>query len=210
MKKLILSVAVLAMLSAALGPAAAAQSQQEAPSAYSMPFIHGSVPAQAAPAQAMRPALHALTLAMLENDLAFDPQDEDFLWTSLYYMLGMYGQQDQRAVLTDDTLILPPEVISDYAAALYPQVTELPEIPQSIADRMAYSAQDNTYHLARGDAGLAEVAVRSAETQADGTLALSGSLVYPVDGSSLASFQAVLQPTDTMFGYVITDMTLTQ
>ena len=41
-----------------------------------------------------------------------------------------------------------------------------------------------------------------------GRLVLSGSLVYSVDGSVLTGFQAVLQPTDSLFGYQIETLSL--
>ena len=80
-----------------LGAAALTQSQQESLPAVSTEEVHGNVPAQTNAAQAMTPAVHALVLAMTENHLDYDPSDSEFLWTSLYYMLSLYGQMDERA-----------------------------------------------------------------------------------------------------------------
>ena len=137
-----------------------------------MEEVHGNIPAQADAAQAMYPAVHSLVLAMTENDLEYAPEDSEFLWTSLYYMLSLYGQMDERAELTDDTLILPSEMVRDYAAALYPQVEQLPGIPSPISQRIL-TGQPNALE----------------------------------DGSVLRDFQVTLSPRDSMFGYVITDLT---
>ena len=119
MKKLLASLTILTILALPLGSAASAE-QQTPPADLSVEEVHGNIPAQADAAQAMYPAVHSLVLAMTENDLEYAPEDSEFLWTSLYYMLSLYGQMDERAELTDDTLILPSEMVRDYAAALYP------------------------------------------------------------------------------------------
>ena len=116
MKKLILSLTLISLLTVSLGGVASAQSDA---------------------AQSMYPAIHALVMAMTENHLDYDPEDPEFLWTSLYYMLSLYGQMDERAELTDDTLILPGEVVQDYASALYPDVSTLREIPSPISERIS-------------------------------------------------------------------------
>ena len=132
MKKLLASLTILTILALPLGSAASAE-QQTPPIDLSVEEVHGNIPAQADAAQAMYPAVHSLVLAMTENGLEYAPEDSEFLWTSLYYMLSLYGQMDERAELTDDTLILPSEMVQDYAAALYPQVEQLPGIPSPIS-----------------------------------------------------------------------------
>ena len=206
MKKLVLSLTLFSLLTASLGGAAFAQSQQETSPALSVEEIHGSVPAQADASESMYPAVHALVLAMTENHLDYDPEDPEFLWTSLYYMLSLYGQMDQRAELTDESLLLPGEVIQDYAAALYPDVSSLPEIPSSISSRIA-QAGNGVYRLARGDEGLSQVTVEPSIHLRDGTVVLNGALKSLEDGSTLRKFQVTLLPRDCMFGYIITDLT---
>ena len=207
MKKLILSLTLISLLTVSLGGVAFAQSQQEPLSEVSVEEVHGNVPAQSDAAQSMYPAIHALVMAMTENHLDYDPEDPEFLWTSLYYMLSLYGQMDERAELTDDTLILPGEVVQDYASALYPDVSTLPEIPSPISERISYRAADHTYRLARGDEGLSQVTVDSPVYQDSGTVVVDGALKSSDDGSTLRAFQVTLLPRDCMFGYIITDLT---
>ena len=209
MKKLILSVTLIALLTASLGSAAFAQSRQESPASLQEETVQGSAPAQADASQSMYPAVHALVMAMTENHLDYRPEDPEFLWTTLYYMLSLYGQMDERAELTDDTLILPPEVVQDYAAALYPDVSSLPDIPSPISQRIT-QARDGTYHLARGDEGLSQVTVEPPICLSNGTLVMNGALIALEDGSTLREFQVTLLPRDCMFGYRITDLTFSE
>lgn len=207
MKKLILSLTLIALLTASLGGAAFAQSQQEPLPEVTTETAQGSAPAQADASQSMYPAVHALVMAMTENHLDYDTEDPEFLWTSLYYMLSLYGEMDERSELTDDTLILPSEVVQDYAAALYPDVATLPEIPAPISERISYRASDGTYRLARGDEGLSQVTVEPPIYLSSGPVVMNGALKSLEDGSDLRKFQVTLAARDCMFGYIITDLT---
>ena len=206
MKKLIASLTLTALLAVSLGGAVFAQNVQESASPAAADTVQGSAPAQTDPAQSMYPAVHALVLAMTENHLEYDPEDPEFLWTSLYYMLSLYGQMDERAEFTDDTLILPEEVILDFAAALYPDVSNLPAIPDPISQRIS-QAGNGAYRLARGDEGLSQVTVEPAIYLAEGPVILNGALESLEDGSVLREFQVTLLPRDCMFGFILTDLT---
>ena len=206
MKKLILSLTLVSLLTASLGGVAFAQSQQELPSNLSSSeTVQGSAPAQTNVSEAMYPAIHALVLAMTENHLEYNPADPEFLWTSLYYMLSLYGQMDERAEFTDDTLLLPSEVIQDYAAALYPDVSSLPKIPAAISTRISQAGND-IYRLARGDEGLSQVTIEVPIRLSNGTFVLNGALMSLEDNSVLREFQVTLLPRDCMFGFTITDL----
>ncbi len=209
MKKLVLSLSLFALLATSLGGAAFAQARQEASPVLSPEEIHGSAPAQPDASESMYPAVHALVMAMTENHLDYDPEDPEFLWTSLYYMLSLYGQRDERAEVTDDSLLLPGEVIQDYASALYPDVSRLPDIPASISQRIS-QAGDGIYRLARGDEGLSQVTVEPSIRLKNGTAILNGALVSLEDGSALREFQVTLLPRDCMFGYILTDLTFSE
>ena len=121
-------------------------------------------------------------------------------------MLSLYGQLDERSEYVGEDLLLPRETVQDYAAAL-PMSGALGDLPDDLSDRMIYDASSDSYRVVCGNDSLAEIQLNQT-VQANGTLRLAGRLVYVVDGSSLAQFQAVLQPTDSMFGYVITSMEL--
>lgn len=204
MKKLILSLAIVSLLVVPFANVALADTQQEP--AVSTQEVHGNVPAQMGAAEAMTPAVHALVLAMAENHLTYDPQDSQFFWTSLYYMLSLYGQMDERAEFTDEIMTLPAEMVRDYAAALYPDVVQLPEIPQPIAQRISYNAASDCYELARGDEGLSQINV----SQGSDPNTLTGTMTSLEDGSVLLSFEVQVSPRDSMFGYIISNLTISE
>ena len=207
MKKWMIALMMAALLIVPMGGIAYAVGEGAPAAPVAGEFIPGDVPAQSGTMDAMVAPVNALVMCMVEQGLAYNDQDDVFLWNSLYYMLSLCGQMDERAELTDDTLILPSEMVRDYAAALYPQVEQLPGIPSPISQRIRYQASDDSYHLARGDEGLAEVVLQTPITLASGAVILTGQLNALEDGRVLRDFQVTLSPRDSMFGYVITDLT---
>ncbi len=167
------------------------------------PYRDGDVPAGLSAVDAITPPVSALVLCMLELGLDYDQSDDSFYWSGLYYMLSLYGQMDSRAQFTDDTLILPPEAVADYAAALFAEFDGLPALPESMAERIQLI--DGEYHLARGDAGQLTCEITSTVSQTDGTVLAYGDMVSAVDGSAVCTFTVKLQPNDSMFGYAICD-----
>ena len=109
--------------------------------------------------------------------------------------------------MTDDTLILPGEVVQDYASALYPDVSTLAGDPISHLGAHLLRAADHTYRLARGDEACPRSPWDSPVYQDSGTVVVDGALKSLEDGSTLRAFQVTLLPRDCMFGYIITDLT---
>ena len=205
MKKLLASLTILTILALPLGSAASAE-QQTPPADLSVEEVHGNIPAQADAAQTMYPAVHSLVLAMTENDLEYAPEDSEFLWTSLYYMLSLCGQMDERAELTDDMLILPAETVADYAGALFSNFDGLPALPREMNGRVSYDWQNDTFRLARGDAGLTETRLGEITELGGGCVQVAGALVSLEDESVLCSFTVDLVRNNSMFGYAISGL----
>ena len=205
MKKLLASLTILTILALPLGSAASAE-QQTPPADLSVEEVHGNIPAQADAAQTMYPAVHSLVLAMTENDLEYAPEDSEFLWTSLYYMLSLCGQMDERAELTDDMLILPAETVADYAGALFSKFDGLPALPREMNGRVSYDWQNDTFRLARGDAGLTEPRLGEITELGGGRVQVAGALVSLEDESVLCSFTVDLVRNNSMFGYAISGL----
>ena len=207
MKKIITAAVIASLLILPLSGTALA-GHEEASRQAVQEYQPGAMPAQLTPADSMTPALHAVVLAMLNRDAsAFDPTDTALAWESVYNMLSLYGQLDDRSATLDDDLLLPEETAQDYAAALDLYLAELPALPGALRDRMTYSSAQGTYQVVCGSDDLASIKVEDARTEA-GTLYLTGALVYDVNGETLTRFQAELQPRDNMFGYAVTALTL--
>jgi hypothetical protein len=212
MKKLLLAVLFAILVALPMGSAALADGQASAQAGdaavQGTDFLPGSSPAEGSPAQTMTPALHAAVLAMLHRDMdVYDPADADLNWETLYNMLSLYGQMDARADYEDEELVLPAETVLDFSSALPSPFEDLGPLPADLSDRMDYVAADDSYRLVCGSDSLADIQLEDARQTEDG-LELTGALVYQVDGSELARFQATLQPQDNLFGYSIAALEL--
>lgn len=212
MKKLLLTTMIAALLILPMGGVASAKNQETVPSeafaSQEMDYIPGNVPAETDALQSMTPAIHAMILAMIHHDLTvFDSTDSDLSWETLYNMLSLYGQLDQRSDYIDEDLLFPVETAADFSASLFPDLESLGRIPADLSDRMTYISRLDSYRLVCGDDGLAQIQLESSR-QVNGNLEITGALVYLVDGSNLARFHAALQPRDNMFGYTIVGLEL--
>ena len=169
-------------------------------------FVPGSIPAETGAVESMTPALHAglLTLLHLGDDALTGDAGR---WETVYNMLSLYGQLDERADSGDGLLTVPAETVLDFSAALPGGPVYLNTLPEDLTDRMTYLADQDSFQVVCGDDNLAEIQLDSSTVE-QGRLVLSGSLVYSVDGSVLTGFQAVLQPTDSLFGYQIETLSL--
>lgn len=211
MKKLLLTAMIAALLVMPLAGVALAQTPEAsapAETAQEADFDPGCVPAETDALASMTPALHAVVLAMLHQEQdRFSPDNGELVWESLYNMLSLYGQLDERSSYVNGDLVLPVETVLDFSSALIPSLEDLGSLPEDLSDRMVYASEIDGYRLACGDDGLAQVRLESSRSQ-DRSLELTGDLVYLVDGTSLARFQATLQPGDNLFGYAITALEL--
>lgn len=203
MKKVLMTLMIASLLVLPLGSVALAEEAVEVSQPPVADFIPGAVPAQTTSAQAMAPAIHAAVLAMLNQQAqSFSPADSALAWESLYNMLSLYGQMDERAEYAEEQLLLPSETVFDFAAALLGSVPAEP-IPEELADRLTYDADTDCYLVSCGSDALCELRLDS-----DQGSQLSGALVYLVDGSDLVRFEASLVPQDNMFGCALVSLEL--
>lgn len=208
MKKLLTSLLAVTLLLVSLGGAVLAEPRQPSAETEDPAYEAGTVPAQTDAWTAMLPPVHALVATMAENDMTYDPDSPLFQWTSLYYMLSFYGQMDDRAELSDAYMTLPREAVLDYASPLFPQLSELPPLPQELADRVTYDAASDSYQLSRGDEGLSQLKLTASYPTGNTGRLISGEMIYLETGEVLHTFQVQLEETDSMFGYAITGLTL--
>ena len=210
MKKLLTgAIAAVLLLLPLSGVAMAGHEEASQPPALGQEYVPGGVPAQLAASEAMAPALHGVVLAMMNHGTAsFNPDDQALAWESLYNMLSLYGQLDDRAEnLGLDCLLLPTETVADYCAALDTRLSQLGALPGQLADRLTYEAGSGSYQVACGSNDQASFLIQDSRNVSGG-VELSGALVSLVDGSELARFEASLETRDNMFGYAITGLTL--
>ena len=171
-------------------------------------FLPGTVPAESSVMDAIQLPVHALVLSMAEGELAYDASSDDFVWNALYYALNMYGQTDDRAQLEGDTLILPSEAAQDFLCALFAQRTQLPALPEVLADRIGYDALTDQFCLTIGDVGLAQTVFESPVYTGNGLYTVDGNLTNPEDSSILCSFRITLEENESMFGFSVVNAVL--
>lgn len=209
MKKILLTAVIASLLILPFAGTALALPEEAAAPVPVEEFLPGRVPARTDAVEAMSPALHAVVLAMMNQDAArFDPEDSAQAWESLYNLLSLYGQMDSRAAPDGGVLLLPEETAWDYAAALGLNPDGMGSLPSGILDRLSYDNISHCYGVTPGEDGLSQIEVRSMEHTATG-LRLTGALVFLPDGRDLVHFQAALQPQDNLFGWSLSAMTLT-
>lgn len=200
-KRLLTAALITSMLIlpvSSVGPAASGETPD---------YLPGDVPAQTDVVESMSPALHALVLAMVNHDAAsFDFSDKAMTWEGLYNMLSLYGQLDSRCDEKKGELLLPEETVLDYAAVLDADADSLGDSPAAIRDRLNYDNVSGCYVVVCGTDNLAQIRVDGVTPSAGGYI-LNGALVYEVENKVLVQFQAVLQPRDNMFGFVVSSLT---
>ena len=207
MKKLLLSVLLASLLLVPTATFALADDLNAAPVTVTEneAYTPGEAPAQDC-AAAMSPAIHAVLLAMQNQDrTVFTTEDPVLTWEMLYNLLSMYGQLDDRSDYDGELLVLPSETVWDYSAALFAAPLDPADLPEELADRMTYDAESDCYYLCCGSDGLSEVTLTTVPA-ADGSLLVSGSLVFTPEELELASFTAVLTAADNLFGYTLAQL----
>lgn len=208
MKKFLCVLLSLCLLAIPMSASVLADDLNTAPQHEEMGFLPGSVPADSALTDGISLPLTALALSMLEGDLLYDANSDFFVWNALYYVLSLYGHEDDRAQVTEQNLLLPSECIGDFFGALFARRQELPAIPADLINKVAYDPNADLYELALGDPALVAIELTSPAPAADGLFTLDGTLTAPADGHVLCSFRAVLEENDTMFGFSIVDFVL--
>jgi len=168
-------------------------------------FLPGSVPADSGLTDGISFPLTGLALSMLENGTDYDAASDTFVWNALYYVLSLYGREDDRAEITEQALLLPSECVDDFFAALFATRQELPAIPADLSGKIRYDAGKDLYVLALGDPALVSLDLTAPSAAAHGLFTVTGTLTVPDSGEMICSFRATLAENDTMFGFSVVD-----
>ena len=207
MKKWMIALMMAALLIVPMGGIAYAVGEGAPAAPVAGEFIPGDVPAQSGTMDAMvapcqRPGdVHGGTGPGLQR-----PGMTCSCGTACTICSSLCGQMDERAELTDDMLILPAETVADYAGALFSNFDGLPALPREMNGRVSYDWQNDTFRLARGDAGLTETRLGEITELGGGRVQVAGALVSLEDESVLCSFTVDLVRNNSMFGYAISGL----
>lgn len=149
------------------------------------------------------PPINAIALAMVERDLSYAPNDPDFLWSCLFYMIGLYGHEDWRVIEQAQQLFVPEEVVHDYRSALFQTSPSLPTLPSSMVGFIQYSPYSSAYLWTKGDCALVDTRITVITPLGGGRHQIEGELFALEDGAILWDFVGVLEENNSLFGYSI-------
>ena len=168
LKKMLLTLTAAAVLAVSIPFAAMAVNGGETalPAGDETVFVPGSIPAETGAVESMTPALHAglLTLLHLGDDALTSDAGR---WETVYNMLSLYGQLDERADSGDGLLTVPAETVLDFSAALPGGPVDLNTLPEELADRMTYLADQDSFRVVCGDDNLAEIRLDRSSVERD-------------------------------------------
>ncbi len=104
---------------------------------------------------AMLPVLDSIILAMNDSGTTFEPRDEEFFWSVLYYVAVNYTDKVYMAELTDDALIkVPSRSVQEIATACFADYDDLLNIPESLVTSVTYDADWDAYMFTPSDRGM--------------------------------------------------------
>jgi len=133
--------------------------------------------------QKMVPLMDALNLALCNYDASYDASDAEFVWNSILLAAVNSDWEEYGLSMSEDgmTLLVPKEVTEEIAFAMFADLSELPEVPESLSQAEdgvpAVSVNENgDYTFIVGDRGLSAYRAESFTDNGDGTYTATISL----------------------------------
>ena len=132
--------------------------QTQTPSTSPNPVVSATaLPATPESFQKMNCVYDSVVRAMLQCQFEqYDPTNTTCLWNAIYFLANSVGDtlKGGKVIYNEDMtqLIVPTEVMKEYAAACYSQFNELPEIPADMK-MIVYNEQNDEYDVACSDNG---------------------------------------------------------
>ncbi|MFI3253506.1 MAG: hypothetical protein R3Y63_04090 [Eubacteriales bacterium] len=165
------------------------------------------MPEALSPWESMEAPVTALVMSLIEKDLSYDPQDEDFFWSSLYYMLGIYQSMDFRVIDQGNSFLMPEEMVQDCAFALFGTMPQ-PDLPEN--SFLSYHKESNTYSLEKGDASLSYCLLDNTSYLENGQITFHGRYIDYATEEVTCHFQATVTQGEGLFGYHLSHMSISQ
>jgi len=104
--------------------------------------------------QDMMPILDSIVRTIgIEGEGQYDPQDEGCFWYVLQQMGVNWGQTHPLYEKEGDTIILPRQVMQEFASAAFYEYDDLLPVPEYLAESVAYDEGLDAYRLAPSDMG---------------------------------------------------------
>lgn len=107
-------------------------------------------------------------------------EDPEVIWQLLHYAVGNYGAFYDRAELIEGDFVADRAVVQEFLSAFIPEMEEIPDIPDSLKDRIHYKEEEKQYYFAAGDRGLSQTEILSYQYPDNDTVIIRARL-YGVD-----------------------------
>lgn len=110
--------------------------------------------------------------AVIRDESVYDPEDPENVWDHLHTLVMKSGAPGENGIEYTELenyayKKVPEEIMREYLAAIFPQLDEIPEIPES--KRILYDEQERIYYLGAFDASETETSIESASVEEDGS-----------------------------------------
>lgn len=162
---------------------------------------------EADPWAPMSAPVNALVMAMVERDVVYDVHDSEFLWNSLYYMIGIHYSMDFRVTDLGEKILVPEEMVLDVAFALFGDDVVLTDVPLTLAKFVSKEGSD--YTMVKGDAAPVTCVLQHSTDLGQGRFLLEGDFVSePDDMAVISHFEAIVVVDAGMFGYSMEEINL--
>lgn len=107
----------------------------------------------------MRPVMYGLCKAMTKGTV-YDPANGEFFWNAIYASINGNTWIHPNISLSDDGAgyMVPKAVVEEYAAAMFADVSELPELPSNMGS-IEYDEETGSYMIysAGGISGVMDI-----------------------------------------------------
>lgn len=107
---------------------------------------------------AMLPIMDSIVLATgIAGDTEYTPEDPEYFWYVLYLMGNNWGRTNPLVEAGNEweilEIVVPTQVMKEYAKAAFANCQSLPPIPDSLQDSIKLDAEKSAYILAPSDRG---------------------------------------------------------
>ena len=141
---------------------------------------------------AMLPMLDSILRTMgVEGEMQYAPRDPAFFWSVLYLMGENWGEVHPLVKKDGDEVVVPRQVMQEFAAAAFLDYDDLLEVPENFAESLRYDEGMDAYSLAPSDMDELEGKMDSALVLADGRIQVVAGL-YDLEGQELGAVAFVL------------------
>ena len=145
----------------------------------------------------MMPVFDSLMRCMTEQKMSYDPTNHDFIWSSIFYLAGGYGELDSSSSIQDGELVMSKKAVTVFAKALFEEIDSLPDIPQKEKNMVRYDKDTKKYYFQLGDIGLSETKVIQCEAgEKEGSYVVYAELLDPIQHTKIKLYKFIVKPLD--------------